>query len=407
VSSKLLTFEEAKRTVEVNFKPTFLGDGEAVLLAASHRVLSQDIETPIDIPCFGTSRVNGYAVHTEGTVVASEDEPTQLKVAGFVGVGEVPKAVLAKGEAVEVAAGSVLPKGANAVVSAEDVAREDDLLLIYSSVAECENLNSKGSDIRKGAVVLKKGQVLGPSEIGVLAALGFKQAKVLKIPMVAVLSIGSGVTELGKDLAPGKTFDLNAYSLCTAIMECGAKPVYFGAIPDEIAAVAQRLKAAVDSADMVVACGGDVAEIADSLGQPGVVVNGIAAKPGKQTVIAFVDQKPLFLLPNNPSASLLMYQLLARPLVQRLSGRPVAPLRTVSAYAGSKMFSAKGSRTFALVKLMFDDNCRLIAEPVESSGAVSALAEADGFVEIAENEQFVDVDQEVTVQLLRGVAGRA
>jgi molybdopterin biosynthesis enzyme len=396
VSSKLLTFEEAKRIVEANFKPQFLGEEEAVLLEAYNRVLSADVESPIDIPCFDASRVNGYAVHAEDTVVASEDEPAQLKVVGIVGVGEQAKAALAKGEAVEVAAGSVLPEGADAVIASEDAAREDDLLLVYSSSVECENLNRQGSDIRKGVVALKKGQVLGPSEIGVLAALGFTQAKVQKIPMVAVLSIGGNVAELG-----------NAYSLCTAIMECGAKPVYFGVVPDDKAQIARLLRVAVASTDLVVACGGDAVETADSLGKPGVVVNGIAAKPGKQTAIAFIDQKPLFILPNNPSAALLMYQVLARSLVQRLGGRPVSALRAVSAYAGSKMFGAKGSRTFALVKLMLDENCRLIAEPVESTGAVSALAEADGFVEIAQNEQFVDVDQEVTVQLLRGSAGRA
>ncbi|MGD6853361.1 MAG: molybdopterin-binding protein [Candidatus Bathyarchaeia archaeon] len=404
---KQLTFEETKHVIEANFKPAFLGEDETVLLEAYNRVLSADVESPVDIPCFDTSRVNGYAVRAEDTVVASEDEPAQLRVAGYVGVGEQPKAVLAKGEAVEVAPGSVLPQGANSVLAFEDAAREDDTLLVYSSAVECENLNRKGSDIQKGELVLKKGQVLGSSEIGVLDALGFKQVGVIKIPMVAVLSIGSDVTELGKDLAPGKTFDLNSYSLSTAFMECGAKPVYFGAVPDDEAQIAQRLKVAVASADMVVACGGNAVEIADSLGQPGVVVNGVAVKPGKQTAIAFVDQKTLFLLPNNPSVALLMYQLLARSLVQRLGGRPISPLRAVTAYAGSKMFGAKGSRTFALVKLMFDDNCRLIAEPVESVGAVSVLAEADGFVEIAQNEQFVDVDQEVTVQLLRGSAGRA
>jgi putative molybdopterin biosynthesis protein len=266
----------------------------------------------------------------------------------------------------------------------------------------------KGSDIQKGAVVLKKGQVLGSSEIGVLAALGLNQVAVLKIPMVAVLSVGSEVNELGKPLVTGKNFDVNGYSLSTAVMECGAKPVYLGAAPDDKASVARILKTAVASSDMVVACVGslEIAEIADSLGPPGVILNGLAVKPGKNTAVAFVSQKPVFLLPSNPFAALLMFQLLARSLVQRLAGRPVSGLKAVAAYAGSKMFSAKGSRSFVSVKLLFDEQCRLIAEPIGAAGAVSTLASADGFVEIVENERFLDIDQEVAVMLLRGSAGK-
>jgi molybdopterin biosynthesis enzyme len=190
-------------------------------------------------------------------------------------------------------------------------------------------------------------------------------------------------------------------------MECGAKPVYFGTVPDDKGAVARVLKTAVTCSDMVIVTSSiDKTEIADSLDKPGIVVNSIAVKPGKNTAVAFIDEKPIFLLPNNPSAALLMYQLLARSLVQRLAGRPPAGLRAVRAFVGSKMFSAKGSRTFVLVKLMFDEQCRLIADPVSAVGVVSALAEADGFVEIAENEQFLDVDQEVLVRLLRGSAGK-
>jgi molybdopterin biosynthesis enzyme len=410
LSRKLLTFEEAKRAIEANLKPAFLGEEEAVLLEAANRVLSQDVVSPIDIPGFNISTVNGYAVRAQDTVIVSEDEPAILKVTGVIGVGEQPKATLAKGEAIEVTAGAVLPDGTSAVLAAEDGAREDDTLLVYSSSATCENMVKQGSDIQKGAVILKKGQVLGASEIGVLAALGLKQVGVLKIPMVAVLSIGGEVNELGKLLAPGKTFDVNGYSLSTAVMECGAKPVYFGATTDEKAGLARVLKTAVASSDIVVACSGTsdaVAKIADSLGKPGVIFNGLAVKPGRNTAVALVDGKPIFLLPNNPSAALLMFQLLTRSPVQRLAGRPVSGLKVVVAYAGSKMFSARGSRTFVLVRLLFDKQCRLIAEPIESAGAVSALAGADGFIEIADNEQFLDVDQEVAVRLLRGSALKA
>jgi molybdopterin molybdotransferase len=408
MSRKLLTFEEAKRAVEANFKAPFLGEDEAVLLEASNRVLSADVVSPIDIPSFNTATVSGYAVRAQDTLEADEETPLSFKVSDVVTVGEQPKAVIAQGEAVEVALGAVLPQGADAVIDVTDAEREDDTLLVYGAVAAGEGVHKLGSDIKQGSVVLKKGQLLGSSEIGVLASLGFTQIKVLKIPMVAVLSVGSEVCELGKTLSPGQTYDMNAYALSTAVMECGAKPVYFGAAPNDPATLTRVLKAALTSSDLVVVSGGEstVAEILDVLGKPGLVVNGIAVKPGKTFAAAYIEGKPVFCLPNNPSAALLMFQLFARSLVQRLAGRPFSGLKVVSAFAGSKMFSAKGSRTFVTVKLTFDEQCRLIADPVQASG-VSALVEADGFVEIAENEQFVEVDSEVAVLLFRGLAAKA
>ena len=149
-------------------------------------------------------------------------------------------------------------------------------------------------------------------------------------------------------------------------------------------------------------------QIVDSLGKPGIVVYGIAVKPGKPTTVGFVGDKPVFSLPGHPTSALLIFYLLARPLIQRLAGRPVVGMKMVRAFAGARMFSAKGRRTFVMVKLEFDKTCRLIAEPVETgaSGAITTLAKADGFVEIAENEQFVDVDQEVAVMLFRGSAAK-
>ncbi len=408
VFRKLLTFDEAKRTIEANFKPTFLGEEETVLLEAYNRVVNADVISQIDLPSFNTSIIDGYAVHSEDTLGAGEEQPVQLKVVGCIVVGEEYNLKLNGGEAVEIAAGALLPEGADAVISIDDCEREDNSLQVYASVALNDNLRKKGSDIKKSSVVLKKGQVLGPSEIGVLASLGLKQIKVLKIPIVAVLSVGNDVCELSETLTAGKTYDLNAYSLCAAVMECGGKPVYFGVVPEEKESILRVLRTAVASADMVIACGSepDVTLLIDSLGEPGLVINGVAIKPGKSMALAFVDEKPVFLLPNNPSAALLTYNLFARSYVYRLAGRPASVLKTLVGFSGSKMFGAKGSRTFLMVKLEFDRSCRLIAEPIEVNGPVSALAVADGFVEIGENEQFIEVDKQVAVTLLRGSAGR-
>lgn len=416
MNKKLITFEEAKRAIETHFKPADLGSEESVLLESYNRVLAEDLISVMDIPPFNRSTMDGYAVKAEDTVGAAEDEAVALNVVGAIGVGEQPNFKLAKGEAAEIVTGGVLPQGADAVVMMEDTQREDSQLQIFTQVAAGENVLARGADIKKGSIVLKKGTLLGAPEIGVLAALGKTSVKVNKIPVIAVLSTGGEITELGKSLSPGRIYDTNGYSLCTAIMESGGKPVYLGVAADDKEALKKILQTALTSSDMVITSGGVsvgpkdyTAEIVDALGKPGIVVNGIAVKPGKPTTIAFIDTKPVFSLPGHPSAALLMFYLLVRPLVQRLGGRPVTGMKKVKAYAGTRMFSAKSRRTFVMVQLEFDRECRLIAEPVEggASGAITTLASADGFVEIAENENYVDRGLEVGVWLFRGTAGRA
>jgi len=407
LAGKLLTFEEAKRAVDVSFKTPLLETEKIVLLEAYNRVLGIDVVAPQDIPGFNTASVQGYAISAQDTVAASEDNSVTLKVWGTVTVGEQPRVGFLSGEAAEVSLGAILPQGTDTVIGVQDSEREDDTLRVYGEVFQGENMYKAGSDVQKGAVVLLRGQVLGSAEIGVLAALGFTEVTVFRIPMVAVFSVGAEIGELGKPLLAGKVFDVAAYSLCTAVMECGAKPVCLGVVDDR-GAIAQMLRTAATVADMVVVCSSvDIAEVVDGVDRPGVVVGGVAVKPGSQTVVSFIGEKPVFILPSNPSVALVMFQLFARSLVQRLGGRPVSGLRTVRAGAGSKMFGAKGRCTYVLVELKFDEEGRLIADPLQTtSGVVSSLSSVDGFVEIAENAPAIEADQEVVVLLFRGLASR-
>lgn len=253
---KLITFEEAQRTLQKQFKPQDLGEEDAVLLEAYNRVLSKDVVSTLDIPPFNRSTMDGYAVKAQDTFGADENEPATLKVVGVVNIGEQPKVKVAEGEAVEIVTGAPIPEGADAVVMVEDAEREDDILKVFAAATANENVMKKGADIKNGEVVLKKGQVLGSSEIGVLAALGLTEAKVAKMPIVAVLSTGGEVTEPGKPLPSGKIYDINSYSLSTAVLECGAKPVYIGVIPDDKAALLKSMQMALASADMVITSGG-------------------------------------------------------------------------------------------------------------------------------------------------------
>jgi molybdenum cofactor synthesis domain-containing protein len=407
-----MTFDEAKRVISEQLKPKALGEEEIPLLKAYDRVLRENAVSALDIPPFNRSTVDGYAVKAEDTFGAEENQPKKLQLCGVVNVGEQPKINLRKGEAAEIVTGAPIPEGADAVVMVEDTDKEDTALRVYRAVTKGENVMKRGTDIKKGETVLKAGQVLGASEIGVLAALGLTKVKVLKVPVVAVLSTGAEVTELGKELPAGKIYDINAYSLSTAVRESGGKPVYLGVVPDDKIELRKALERALASADMVLTSGGvsvgpkDLTpQIVDSLGEPGLLVCGIAVKPGKPTTVALVGKKPVFALPGHPTSALLLFNLLARPVIQVMSGRPVTEMKTVKALAATRMFSAKGRRTFVMVKLKRDKSNGLVAEPVETgaSGAITTLAKADGFVEIPANQQFIDAGEEVVVSLLKGL----
>jgi molybdenum cofactor synthesis domain-containing protein len=405
-----MSFDEAKNAINQHIKPQPLGTEEVQLLEAHNRVLAQDVSSDLDIPPFSRSTVDGYAVKAEDTYGAEENTPAKLKVCGTVNVGERPQISVAKGEAAEIVTGAPIPDGADASVMVENTQRNGAELLVYRAVTKSENVMKKGSDIKKGETVLKAGTVLGSSEIGVLAALGATKAKVYKVPVVAVLSTGGEVKEPGGKLPPGKIYDINAYSLSAAVLEAGGKPVYMGVVPDDKEQLRKALEHALVSADAVITSGGvsvgphDLTpKTVDSLGEPGLIVCGVAVKPGKPTTVGLVGRKPVFSLPGHPTSALLLFHLLVRPIIQGFAGRPVREIAVVKAVAGARMFSAKGRRTFVMVKLKRADSGGLVAEPVETgaSGAITTLAKADGFVEVPADEQFIDAGEKVVVSLLK------
>ncbi|MEM2387184.1 MAG: molybdopterin-binding protein [Candidatus Bathyarchaeia archaeon] len=407
----LLTLEEAKKAIEEYFEAKPLGIEGVPLLEACNRVLAEDVIAPLDIPPFNRSTVDGYAVKAEDTFSADENRPVKLKLCGTINVGEMPKIRVERGTAAEIMTGAPIPEGADAVVMAEDTELRDGEVYVYAAVAKDENVMKAGADIKRGETVIKQGRLLGAREIGAIAAVGLSKVKVYKIPRVAVLSTGAEITEPGRPLAPGKIYDINAYSLSTAIVESGGKPIYLGVFPDNSDEIEKALKKALSSADVVVTSGGVsvgskdvIPKTLGLLGKPGVVVCGIATKPGKPTTIAVIDGKPVFALPGHPTSALLIFHLLVRPIIERMAGRQMAEVATVKAFASTRMFPARGRRTFIMVKLKKEKQ-RLVAEPVPVglSGAITTLLRADGFIEIPENQQFVDADEEVIVHLFQSL----
>ncbi|MGB9134130.1 MAG: gephyrin-like molybdotransferase Glp [Candidatus Bathyarchaeia archaeon] len=408
---RLLSLDDAEKRIAEAFSPKTVGVEEVSLLEAVGRVLAEDVVSSVDVPPFSRSTVEGYAVRAEDTFGAEENKPVALRLTGSAAVGELSDLTVKKGGAVEIVTGAPLPAGAEAVVMVENASEKEGRILVYKVAVKGENVMEKGSDIHAREAVLKCGAVLSSRELGVLAALGFTEARVFKRPKVAVISTGAEIVEPGKPLPLGKIFDINTCTLTAATLESGGQPVSSGVVQDDdVKLLKKTLKKAVETADMVVTSGGvsvgpkDILpRILDELGEPGLVVHGVAVKPGKPVAFAVVKGIPVFSLPGHPTSSLLMFHLLVRPMLLKMAGRGTVQPVSVEATITQKLFPARGRRTFISVTLSRDKaGCwRASQVPGGESGAITTLAKADGYVEIKETQQFIDAGSDVTVFLFK------
>jgi putative molybdopterin biosynthesis protein len=321
--------------------------------------------------------------------------------------GEASAVVVNLGEAVEISTGAPIPKGANAVVMVEYTALREGLKL-YRAVVPGENIMASGADIMAGELVLRTGDILTPRELGVLAAIGRASVNVYKKPRVAILSTGNEVIEPGEKLEFGKIYDINRRTLADSVRENGGDPIFLGVIGDRMEAIKIGIAEALAEADMVLTSGGTSAGIGDllyrvidELGPPGMLVHGIAVRPGKPAIIGVTQEKPVFGLPGYPTSALMIFNVFARPVLREMAGLPGEPeSRIVEARAAERIFSSGGRREYMPVNLVRSDISEFMVYPVPGgSGAITTLAEADGFIEVSEGTMYLEEGSKVNVEL--------
>lgn len=410
---KLLSFEEAKSRINEACPLKSLGAEELPLLEAVGRILAQDVASPIDVPSFNRSTVDGYAVKAEGTFGAGEDNPVVLKLVGKVDVGAPSNLAVEEGAAAEIVTGAPLPANADAVVMLEYTREKQGMLFIYRPVSIGENVMLRASDVAKDETVLKRGATLHSSQLGLMAALGFSTVKVFKTVRVAIISTGAEIVEPGRPLPAGKIYDINTYTLASAIAEIGGQPVIFGIVEDDDDKLLRStLERAIADADTVVTSGSVsvgpkdvVPQILNKLGKPGIIIHGVAVKPGKPVAVAMVHGKLVFSLPGNPTSSLVIFHLFVRPILLKMMGKQEYQSPVLRAVTSKRLISARGRRTFVPVAVDEERNGQLIASPIlpGQSGAITTLSKADGYVEVRETQQFIEKGKEVEVFLFRNL----
>jgi molybdopterin molybdotransferase len=379
------------------------------IVDALDRVTATELRSPVDLPAFARSTMDGFAVRAADTYGASEGLPAYLTLCGEVPMGRIPDVEVRPEQAARVHTGGMLPPGADAVVMVENTqALDAHTIEVVRPVAQGENIIPIGEDVRTGALLFPAGHRLRPQDLGGLAGVGIVELPVAARPRVAILATGDEVVPAGQAVAPGQVRDINSYTIAALTRRAGGEPLLAGIAPDNAARLREMAAGALESADaLIISAGSSVStrdmtvQIIGELGQPGVLVHGVAIHPGKPTILALVGAKPVFGLPGNPVSTMIAFDLFVAPALARLLGmlarqdteisegeirKPshisMSSVAQVQARLARNVASHTGREDFVPVRLEQRDG-ELWAEPVfGKSNLIYTMAHADGMLHV-------------------------
>lgn len=404
---KVKTTEEVLELVR-GFEPV----GEEVLpLAGVHgRVLSRDVVSTEDLPGFRRSSMDGYAVRARDTFGASESLPALLEMAGEVFMGAVPTVSVKEGTAVKISTGGMLPEGADAVVMVEHCHVVDETTLeVARAVSPEENVIRPGDDFARGATVLRKGWILRPQDVGVMAGIGCQDVHVYRRPRVAIISTGDEIVPVDHQPKAGQVRDINTYTLQAFCERACAQPVLMGLCVDDFGELREKVDAALREADSVWISGGSsvgvrdlTVKVIESFDDVQLLVHGISISPGKPTILARIGTKAVFGLPGHTASAMVVAEVFLSAFLSALSGRTpylAAARNLVEAKLTRNIESATGREDYIRVRLTGHEGVWM-AEPLfGKSGLISTLVEGDGLVKVGRNVEGLYEGEMVKVML--------
>ncbi|WP_342433651.1 gephyrin-like molybdotransferase Glp [Neobacillus sp. FSL H8-0543] len=373
---------------------------------ALHYILAVPVTAKENVPGFDRSTVDGYAVRARDTYGSSESMPGFLNVIGEVKMGEASAYQVGLGEAVYVPTGGMLPAGSDSVIMIEHCEDIDGLLNVYKQIAPNENVIRTGEDIRSGEVLLNEGTMLRPQELGALASLGVSEVTVFRKLKAGYLSSGDEIVPYQtENLLVGQIRDINYLTIAGLAAEWDIEVIYGGIVKDDFQEFQQRAKELYDQVDCLILSGGSsvgakdyTIEVIDSLGTPGVFVHGISIKPGKPTILAMANGKPVIGLPGHPASAMIIFKLFGEKVLEKLKGKKAEKkLDRVFARMTKNIPSAPGRSDYIRVRL-FEKEGEWWAEPIiGKSGLITTLVKSDGIVEITSEKEGISQGEYVPV----------
>jgi putative molybdopterin biosynthesis protein len=389
-----------------------LGGERVQLSLALNRVLAESVIANVDVPGFDRASVDGFAVLASDTMGASEQTPKLLRLnAEILTPGIQPRLPVTTAVASLIATGGMVPRGADAVVMVEQTetiqSGTETLIEVRRPAAAGQFIAFAGSDIARGETVVRAGQKLTSREIGMLAAVGCASATVYRKPRVAIISTGDEVVAPGGPIPPGAVYDSNAAIIAAAVEEAGAAPEQLGIGPDNVEALTGLVERGLAACDMVVMSGGTSKGAGDlcyravsSLTNPGIIVHGVALKPGKPVCLAVSNGKPVVVLPGFPTSAIFTFHEFAVPVIRAFAGLQPDEVERVEATLPMRVRSERGRTEYMMVSLVeTQDGAALAAYPIaKGSGSVTSFSQADGFIAIDSHVESVAADTRVSVQ---------
>lgn len=399
---EVVALQDARSAVSDRFA-SFVQDVQNVPLSeAAGRVIACDVVAAEGVPAFDRSTVDGFAVIASDTFGCSEALPALLELAGEIEMGAEPTCACSEGACVRIPTGGKLPQGADAVVMLEYCEEYGDGTVgIARAVAPGDNIVFQNDDVKPGQVLIAAGTALSAHHVGTLASLGTVMVDVRRKPRVAVISTGDEIVEASEVPVASQMRDVNAPVLAASVEALGGEVMRFPIVPDNFDALNQAVASALAACDMVLVSGGssagqkdNTARVLSSHGD--LLFHGVAVKPGKPTMCADVDGKPVFGLPGHPVAAYFMFLELVAPLLAE-NRRAV----TVRARVSAGIPSNHGRSELVPVSLERADG-GYAAVPVRGkSGLISQLSMADGYIEIGRNQEGLAAGVEVEVKLFK------
>ena len=382
----LLTVAAALAEIEARITPV-VGTEMVPLAAAAGRILARDVIATMNLPPHANSAVDGYAVaHAD----LMPDQETVLPVTGRAAAGHPLGRSARRGEAIRIFTGAPMPDGTDTVMMQEDCALEDERVRLRPGIKEGANRRHAGEDIAKDETALSVGLRLRAPDLGLAAALGYREVCAFRPLRVALLSTGDEIRDPGMPLPPGAIYDANRVMLAAMLSGLGCAVSDFGIRPDREAALADTLAAASADHDLIVTSGGvstgEEDHVKAAIERLGTMhFWRLAIRPGRPVALGQVGGVPLIGLPGNPVAVIVTFVVLARPLVLKLAGAAPSPPRLFSVPTGFAYRKKLGRREYLRASLERQgDAVVAVKYPSDGAGILSSIVRSDGLVILEE-----------------------